>query len=126
MNATSLSRKAVVLLVTLLGACGGSKTTEAADPAIARGAASYARLCATCHGAQGNGYAADNAPSLRSPTFLATATDAFLEAAILRGRPGTAMGGYARATGGPLGPAEAKDVIAFLRVGGPPRVNLSQ
>ena len=43
-----------------------------------------------------NGYVADNAPSLRTATFLASATDAFLAAAITRGRPGTAMGAYGR------------------------------
>ena len=126
MDATPLERMSVVLLLALVGACAGPKSSQAADPAVERGAANYARYCATCHGPQGNGYVADNAPSLRSPTFLATATDAFLEAAILRGRPGTAMGGYARSSGGPLGPAEAKEVIAFLRAGGPPRVELSQ
>lgn len=122
--ASWFQRSALVLWVTLAGACAGNKPTEAAPPPVTRGAAHYARLCATCHGPAGNGYAADNAPSLRSPTFLTTATDDFLEAAILRGRPGTAMGGYARATGGPLGPAEAKDIVAFLRAGSPPRVAL--
>jgi mono/diheme cytochrome c family protein/rhodanese-related sulfurtransferase len=106
------------LLVALAG-CARGKAAVAHNP-VENGRAIYGRLCATCHGVWGNGYVADNAPSLRSPTFLASATDAFLQAAILRGRPGTAMGAYGRVTGGPLGPAEASDVIAFLRAGGPP------
>jgi cytochrome c oxidase cbb3-type subunit 3 len=115
------------LLVVASGACARPRQkTAATEPAIEKGRALYTRLCATCHGVTGNGYVADNAPSLRSPTFLASATDAFLQAAILRGRPGTAMGAYARATGGPLGPDDANDVIAFLRKGGPPRVDLPQ
>src|SRR5262245_19741534 len=76
-----------VLLVVLAGGCARKKAAVALSP-VERGRATYAQLCATCHGVAGNGYVADNAPSLRSPTFLATATNAFLEAAILRGRPG--------------------------------------
>jgi cytochrome c oxidase cbb3-type subunit 3/ubiquinol-cytochrome c reductase cytochrome c subunit len=112
----------VALFVALLVAPSGCARGKAAlaHNLVENGRAIYARLCATCHGIAGNGYIADNAPSLRSPTFLASATDAFLQAAILRGRPGTAMGAYGRVTGGPLGPAEANDVIAFLRAGGPP------
>jgi cytochrome c oxidase cbb3-type subunit 3 len=113
------------MLVTLTGGCARARTV-AAKPGVEKGRAIYARLCATCHGVAGNGYVADNAPSLRSTTFLSSATDAFLQAAILRGRPGTAMGAYARATGGPVGPDEANEVIAFLREGGPARVDLPQ
>jgi cytochrome c oxidase cbb3-type subunit 3/ubiquinol-cytochrome c reductase cytochrome c subunit len=107
------------LLVVSTAACTRPKTAVAHAP-VENGRAIYGRLCATCHGVAGNGYVADNAPSLRSPTFLATATDAYLQAAIMRGRPGTAMGAYARATGGPLVLSETNDVIAFLRQGGPP------
>ena len=112
-------------MVLLASGCA-RKTAAAGNPAVESGATLYARLCATCHGVAGNGYVADNAPSLRTASFLATATDAFLEAAILRGRPGTAMGGYARATGGPLGPEDAAAIIAFLRAGGPALVALPQ
>jgi cytochrome c oxidase cbb3-type subunit 3/ubiquinol-cytochrome c reductase cytochrome c subunit len=113
---------AVALLVAAVGACG--KKSAAADP-VARGRVAYAKYCATCHGAQGNGYVADNAPSLRSTTFLATATDAFLREGIARGRPGTAMAAYGRALGGPLGLDDVNAIIAFLRVGGPPPVTLA-
>jgi len=109
------------------GACGRKPAAVAAaagNPTAARGAALYGQYCATCHGPGGYGYVADNAPSLRTATFLSTATDGFLQAAILRGRPGTAMGAYTRETGGPLGADEANAVIAFLRDGGPPRVEL--
>jgi cytochrome c oxidase cbb3-type subunit 3/ubiquinol-cytochrome c reductase cytochrome c subunit len=107
------------LIVALASGCAGERKVTVASPAE-RGRAIYGQFCATCHGVAANGYVADNAPSLRSPTFLATATDDFLRAAILRGRPGTAMGVYARETGGPLGPDDANAVIAFLREGGPP------
>ena len=89
------------------------------DPQAAAGAAVWGKYCALCHGAKAEGYVADNAPSLVSPTFLATASDDFLRAGIARGRPGTAMAGYARRVGGPLEDAQIDQVIAFLRNGTP-------
>jgi cytochrome c oxidase cbb3-type subunit 3 len=80
----------------------------------------YTRFCAMCHGPAGRGYAADNAPSLVSATFLATASDEFIRAGITRGRPGTAMAAYGRALGGPLTPAQVDALIAHLRRGTPP------
>jgi cytochrome c oxidase cbb3-type subunit 3 len=82
----------------------------------------YGRFCALCHGAQARGYAADNAPSLVSATFLASASDDFLRAAIGRGRPGTAMAGYGPGVGGPLTAAQIEAILAHLRKGGPARV----
>ena len=66
--------------------------------------------CALCHGAQLQGYIADNAPSLVSPTFRETATEGFLRTAIERGRPGTAMAGYAQRMGGPLPPDQIESL----------------
>jgi len=109
----------LVVVLLLAGGCAREKKTVTVASPVERGRETYGRLCATCHGVSGNGYVADNAPSLRSTTFLATATDAFLEAAILRGRPGTAMGAYAQTSGGPVGQREVSDLIAFLREGGP-------
>jgi cytochrome c oxidase cbb3-type subunit 3/ubiquinol-cytochrome c reductase cytochrome c subunit len=80
----------------------------------------YARFCALCHGPEAKGYAADNAPSLVSSTFLATASDDFLRAAIGRGRPGTAMAGYGLGVGGPLTPGQIEAILAHLRQGRPP------
>ncbi len=116
-------RSRAVLLGTLLtfGACA-RKPATAANPTVAQGQRLYATYCATCHGPTGNGYAADNSPSLRTTTFLATATDAFLDAAITRGRPGTAMAAFGRALGGPLPPADVTAIVAFLRDGAPPLV----
>jgi mono/diheme cytochrome c family protein/rhodanese-related sulfurtransferase len=87
------------------------------DPQVAAGAAVWGKYCALCHGAKAEGYLADNAPSLVNPTFLATASDEFLRAGIGRGRPGTAMAGYARRVGGPLEDAQIDQLIAFLRNG---------
>jgi cytochrome c oxidase cbb3-type subunit 3/ubiquinol-cytochrome c reductase cytochrome c subunit len=112
--------KAAVLLAVLASAGCGRR----APAAVQRGRDVYAQLCATCHGASGEGYVADNAPSLRNPNFLASASDAYLNAAITRGRPGTAMGAYGRALGGPLPPEDVNAVVAYLLAGGPRRLQL--
>jgi len=113
-------RKTVVLVLALWSSGCARKNTTATVPLVAQGRQTYARLCATCHGPAANGYAADNSPSLRSPTFLASASDAFLRAGIARGRPGTAMAAFGRALGGPLDPTEVNAIIDYLRDGGPP------
>jgi cytochrome c oxidase cbb3-type subunit 3/ubiquinol-cytochrome c reductase cytochrome c subunit len=94
------------------------------DERQARGAAAYTKYCALCHGKEARGYAADNAPSLKSDTFLASASDHFFWRSVREGRPGTAMAGYARDLGGPLGDEDIGDIIAFLRANGPPLVPL--
>jgi mono/diheme cytochrome c family protein/rhodanese-related sulfurtransferase len=66
------------------------------------GAALYARYCALCHGADREGYAADNAPSLRSPELMGSAPTGYLWQAIAYGRPGTPMSAFADGQGGPL------------------------
>ncbi|HEX3901825.1 MAG TPA: c-type cytochrome [Polyangia bacterium] len=116
-----MRKTAVLILALLAGGC----TRKAAAPApkpltlVEQGRKAYAMYCATCHGAEANGYKADNAPSLRSPTFLASASDAFVAAGITRGRPGTAMAAFGRGLGGPLEPAAVRAIVAFLRDGGP-------
>lgn len=95
-------------------------------PEVAIGAAAYERYCATCHGLDRLGYKADNAPSLVSTTFLASASEPFLRIAIELGRPGTAMAGYARSIGGPLAPPEVDALVAFLRWDAPPAVALPE
>lgn len=66
------------------------------------GAEIYARYCALCHGADREGYAADEAPSLRSPQLIASAPGSYLWTAISYGRPNTAMAAFADTQGGPL------------------------
>jgi len=113
--------RTTVVLVFALAATGcARKSVKAQGPVVAEGRKTYAKFCVTCHGPEGSGYAADNSPSLRSPTFLSSATDAFLRAGITRGRPGTAMAAFGRALGGPLDAAAVNAIIAYLRDGGPP------
>ena len=93
---------------------------------VADGAIAYSKYCALCHGPDGKGYAADNAPSLVSATFLATASDSFLERSIREGRPGTAMAPYAKARGGPLDDDTLSSLVLFLRSFAPGRIPLGK
>ena len=90
-----------------------------ASPQVVAGATAYLKYCALCHGVDARGYAADNAPSLVSTTFLESASDAFLLRSIREGRQGTAMAGYARQFGGPLEDRDINAIIAYLRSQGP-------
>jgi cytochrome c oxidase cbb3-type subunit 3/ubiquinol-cytochrome c reductase cytochrome c subunit len=73
-----------------------------------RGQPLYASRCQSCHGdLRTHG----SAVMLANPGFLAVASDAFLQHAILEGRPGTAMVSF-RDT---LGPTEVADIVAYVR-----------
>lgn len=86
---------------------------------IEAGARAYEHYCQLCHAKDGTGYAADNAPSLVSKTFLESASDDFIAAGIRMGRPGTAMAAYGKVRGGPLEEAQIVDIVNFLRAKGP-------
>jgi cytochrome c oxidase cbb3-type subunit 3/ubiquinol-cytochrome c reductase cytochrome c subunit len=129
------------LLLTLAVACNGSSTPNPsprppispvaedaqiasvmpADADVSKLApeGQYAALCAPCHGKDAKGYAADNSPSLVNPTFLESATDDFLQRSIIEGRPGTSMGAYGKARGGPLDDAAVAAIVKWLRDQGP-------
>jgi cytochrome c oxidase cbb3-type subunit III len=134
--------RSLIPLVAVVAACGGARDNDAQPAAardagavappltdagrgggdgarIARGAGHYSRLCAQCHGPDARGYAADNAPSLVTETFLASADDDFIARSIALGRPGTSMAGYAKHLGGPLSGVEIAEIVAFLRSRGP-------
>ncbi|MSQ82414.1 MAG: hypothetical protein EXR77_05775 [Myxococcales bacterium] len=102
-------------------------TVPVVDPAlVGAGRAVYIKYCALCHGVNAEGYAADNAPSLVSRTFLESATDEFLRSSIENGRPGTAMAGYGAAIGGPLGQPQVNALIALLRSRGVPQLAVTR
>lgn len=110
--------KRIVLTGLLLAACGAPRSADeprSLSPHAREGAELYARYCALCHGAEGEGYAADNATRLRGEGFLRTATDDFLVTAIARGRTDTAMAAYSRDHGGPLADAQIAALVAHLR-----------
>ena len=72
-------------------------------------------MCSVCHGANGEGYKADQAPALAQPDYLASVTDKFLEVAIVEGRTGTQMSAWGMARGGPLSEPDVAALIAFIR-----------
>jgi len=78
------------------------------------GAAVYARYCALCHGADREGYAADNAPSLRSPQLMGAAQGTYLWTAISYGRPNTPMAAFQDTLGGPLSHDEQHGLMNWL------------
>lgn len=75
----------------------------------------YARMCAVCHGASGEGYKADQAPAIGRSEYLASVSDEFLRAAIVDGRRGSTMSAWGKARGGPLAPEDVDALLAFMR-----------
>ncbi len=120
----AMRRPALVIAWCVLAVgCDGEEPSGHRDPVAPEAAAPersgdregaqlYARYCALCHGAEGEGYAADDAPSLASPELLRSASDAFLTAAIADGRPGTPMSAWSSRRAGPL---EAEQIAAIVR-----------
>lgn len=91
---------------------------DAGDDAAAlaeRGKTLYGRYCYFCHGTQGRGYAADEAPAVGNDDLLAVASDEYLTNAIFKGRPGTTMSSWALIRGGPLGWNDAQAIVSYLR-----------
>ncbi len=82
------------------------------DPA--NGRELYLRVCAGCHGENGEGR---EAPALANEAFLRAANDGYLQATIARGRRGTAMPAFGRDQ--PefprLSGREIDDIVSFLR-----------
>jgi cytochrome c oxidase cbb3-type subunit 3/ubiquinol-cytochrome c reductase cytochrome c subunit len=82
---------------------------------LARGVDLYGKHCALCHGARGEGYAADKATALANQDFLVSVNDEFLRRGIANGRPGTPMAAHAARYGGPLDDADIDAVVALIR-----------
>jgi mono/diheme cytochrome c family protein/rhodanese-related sulfurtransferase/catechol 2,3-dioxygenase-like lactoylglutathione lyase family enzyme len=83
--------------------------------ASSNAAGMYQKYCALCHGKNREGYAADNAPSLRSHSLMATSTTTnFQRYTVQYGREGTAMGGYLNTQGGPLEYIEIELLLQWL------------
>ncbi|MGO8995662.1 MAG: c-type cytochrome [Polyangiaceae bacterium] len=104
----------IVLLATVVS---GTLQCEppAAAVAQAHGREIYSRMCAVCHGAEREGYKADQAPSLAQQDFLASVTPEFLTTAIANGRIGTTMSAWGIQRSGPLAAGDVAAVVSFLR-----------
>lgn len=112
----------VLLAFSCLALLGGCKKTAPPPEPLSHGAELYGRMCAVCHGANGEGYKADQAPRLAQPDFQATVTDEHLREAIKNGRTSTTMSAWGKERGGPLSDADIDEVVKFLRTWrkGPP------
>lgn len=75
----------------------------------------YGRMCALCHGDNGEGYAAPGSVALANPNFLTVADDTYLFENTARGRPGTRMSAWAEAYGGPLTERQVRAVVDYMR-----------
>jgi cytochrome c oxidase cbb3-type subunit 3 len=96
-------------------AAAGESKPQPDDPRVAQGRELYTRICAVCHGADGEGYKADAAPALNHQGYLGSVSDALLRDAIANGRKGSTMSAWSRRHGGPLDGAEVAAVIRFMR-----------
>lgn len=98
----------------------GKTTSSRPDSSSAEYASGlYKKYCATCHGKDREGYGADNAPSLRSYSLMATtqlpkSSHNFLVHTISYGRSGTAMAPYAKNQGGPLDETDIEIIVDWL------------
>ena len=91
---------------------------------VARGQTLFARHCAACHGANGEGghgtgvtlsrprSAPILAPALNNPGFLAAASDAMIRTTLARGREGTPMQSFLKQG---LRERDLDDVVAYVR-----------
>jgi cytochrome c oxidase cbb3-type subunit 3 len=77
----------------------------------------FESICSTCHGPNGDGYAAGGTgTAIGKAAFLDKATDGFIRETIKKGRSNTRMIGYS----GPeamanLSDGDVNDIIAYLR-----------
>lgn len=126
---------AASVLLACLVACGGEPDAapaeaearpelDAAD--VAAGHDLYMRYCALCHGEEGQGYLADNAPALANQSFLRVVPDELLRRAISEGHPGTPMAAFSATLGGPMSPEEIGQVVTYLRSLGPAPIDVSR
>ncbi len=84
----------------------------------------FAKQCATCHGANGEGGKGTGvtfsrprdqqimAPALNNPGFLAAASDAMIKETLLKGRNGTPM---SHSLGKKLKQRDIDDIVSFIR-----------
>ena len=85
------------------------------DVEAATAAADYQKYCALCHGAEREGNANDNAPSLRSKSLMRSGFPELILFTVAYGRRGTPMGGYFDEIGGPMDNAELYRLTRWLK-----------
>ncbi len=96
-------------------ALAAAPSVDASVETAARGKILYDKYCGFCHGENGQGYKADQAPALANDDLLTVATDEYLLEAIVKGRPGTTMSAWSVARGGPLAYPDAAAIVSYVR-----------
>ena len=81
----------------------------------AAAAADYQRYCSLCHGADREGYANDEAPSLRSESLIRSGFPRQMRYTVAYGRRGTPMGAYFDEVGGPMNKADMYRLLRWLK-----------
>jgi len=109
MSKTKRSLFSVIVAIAMAPTFITSHAQAADKASIAEGARIYAQSCAVCHQADAIGKPGF-APSLSNPEFLSVASDRFILATMLSGRPGTGMPSFAY-----LGEDKGNIVLAYLR-----------
>jgi len=82
---------------------------------VAAAEADYQKYCALCHGADREGYANDEAPSLRSKSLIRSGFPRQMRYTVAYGRRGTPMGAYFDEVGGPLNQADMYRLLRWLK-----------
>jgi mono/diheme cytochrome c family protein len=98
-----------------LPAAAGSRTRwEMGQGNTEAGRVLFEKTCAGCHGDQGQG---KTGPALGSAGFQKAATEAFVAVTVVRGRAGTPMPAFGRASVSypKLTPQEVLDIAAFVK-----------
>ena len=90
-----------LMIAGLAMAANAEEVPKLTAEQAAAAAADYAQYCALCHGADREGHANDNAPSLRSKSLMEAGFYQRVMATSY-GRPGTPMAGFHEEIGGPL------------------------
>lgn len=121
---THLGRKGTRAIVTYLRSFSKLPDRSAAidaepksegDPRL--GSVWFQDICSTCHGVNGDGYAAGGTgTAIGKAGFLGKASDGFIRATVKDGRSNTRMLGFQGADGlANLNNQEIDDIIAFMR-----------
>lgn len=104
---------AVLFQLSSLQFAMAEETPKLTEEQSAQAEKQYQQYCTLCHGAEREGYANDQAPSLRSQSLMESGWREMFQATAY-GRPGTPMSGYFEEVGGPLTQQEIWHLVMWL------------
>ena len=83
------------------------------NTAVTAGKTTFAKNCAACHGANGEG--SEDGPSLNNKQFLSTVDDGTIFSVVSSGVPNTRMPAWNQVHGGPFTDEDVRNLVAFVR-----------